>query len=471
MAPVRPHEGLDYEHMFVSAPREEEMTYTNETDIRSLALERLEMEISELAAHIHAATCRWLMLVAELDRREGYLGWGCRSCADWLSVRCGIALGAAREQVRVAGRLAELPLVREAFGAGRLSYSKVRAISRVADSDSEAQLVELGLQASAAQLERIVRAYRRGASASLENANAADAERFLSCSWDDEGCLVIRGRVPAEDGELLLRALHTARDPDRPSDVSAETSEEDDAPTPVQSNADALVSIAEASLASQESTRSGGDRCQVVLHMDANTPGGGLPETAGASLDNAGAVCIETAERIACDTSLVVMSERNGQVTSVGRKTRTVPPALRRALRSRDRCCRFPGCTQRRFVDAHHIHHWAHGGETALENMVLLCRRHHRLLHEGGYRMERRAGRGLDFKRPDGRAIQPPPRRGCADDRNLFDANRRAGLELGPTTPVALSNGERFSLDLTVGSLLASASKTEGVSAEASLVA
>jgi len=98
--------------MFVSAPREEEMTYTNETDIRSLALERLEMEISELAAHIHAATCRWLMLVAELDRREGYLGWGCRSCADWLSVRCGIALGAAREQVRVAGRLAELPLVR-----------------------------------------------------------------------------------------------------------------------------------------------------------------------------------------------------------------------------------------------------------------------------------------------------------------------------------------------------------------------
>lgn len=152
----------------------------------------------------------------------------------------------------------------------------------------------------------------------------------------------------------------------------------------------------------------------------------------------------------------MAITERGGRPLTVGRKTRTVPPALRRALRSRDRCCRFPGCTQSRFVDAHHIHHWAHGGETKLANLVLLCRHHHRLLHEGGFAVERTPAGGLRFRRPDGRAIQAGQGRTRGDHREVPRPNRRAALALGAHTPVALDNGGRFSLDMAVEGLLAS---------------
>src|SRR5919197_3233010 len=123
-------------------------------------LELIERELTQLASHIHAATCRWLGLVAEFDRREGWATWGCRSCAHWISWRCSIALVAAREHVRVARRLEELPLIRAAFLRGELSYSKVRALSRVEDVTREDELLGLASGATAAQLERIVRAYR-----------------------------------------------------------------------------------------------------------------------------------------------------------------------------------------------------------------------------------------------------------------------------------------------------------------------
>jgi Domain of unknown function (DUF222)/HNH endonuclease len=432
-------------------------------DLTSLPLEQLEREIGELGAHIHAATCRWLLLVGEFDRREGWLYWGCRSCADWLSLRCGIALGSAREQTRVARRLAELPLVREAFAEGRLSYSKVRAISRVATPESEPELLELGLQATAAQLERIVRAYRGAASADLGQVNAAHHERYLSWSWEDDGSLVIQGRLPAEDSALLLRALEAARNDLRPSrvkedsdaDASAETSPSE---TVAESragatNADALAYIAEAALASGDAARSGGERYELVVHADASALAGDDAE-GHCEIEHGPAMSPETARRIACDAALVRITEQDGRPLSVGRRTRTIPPAMRRALRSRDRCCRFPGCTQRRFVDAHHIRHWAHGGETKLSNLMLLCRRHHRLLHEGGYRLEPLANGGVRFRRPDGRPIEQ--RRACvATGRHMLrERSRRAGLAIAPETAAALSAGSRFSLDMAVEGLL-----------------
>ena len=409
-----------------------EMTVRNDDDgvreIQALPMERLEREIGELAAHIHAATCRWLLLVAELDRREGWAEWGCRSCADWLSLRCGVALGAAREHVRVARRLGELSLVRDAFAEGRLSYSKVRAISRVKSDGCEAELLDLALHATAAQLERIVRSYRGAAAAELGTVNAAHAQRHLSWFWDDDGSLVISGRLPAADGALLLQALEAAREQLRrgdPAQVSAETSEreeETDRDEPRRSNADALVAVADASLGTGAPGRSGGDRYQVVVHTEIAALGEDRP-TGHSELQNGPALCTDSARRLACDASLVSIVERNGRPLNVGRKTRTIPPALRRALGSRNGGCRFPGCNQRRWIDAHHIHHWAHGGETKLSNLVLLCRHHHRLLHEGGYGLERR--------------------------------HRHEGLRIHPDTPVALSGGERFSLDLAVEGLLA----------------
>ena len=473
--------------------------------LAALSLERLEEEIGELAAHIHAATCRWLLLVAEFDRREGWKEWGCKSCADWLSLRCGLAPGPGREHVRVARRLEQLPELCAAFGRGELSFSKVRAITRVADFADESELLELARHATAAQLERLVRAYRGVVSTQIEHANRAHEERFLSWSWDDDGSVVFRGRLPAEDGALLIRALEAARDQ---LHVPAETSTgESDEPVRA-TNADALALMADTLLASGAAQRPGGERYQVVVHVDAaELDGGGHAgdgsaghddarrdhaghgnagddhaghgnagdEPAGrCELDHGPPIPAETARRLACDSSVLAMGMRDGRPLTVGRKTRSIPPALRRALRTRDGGCCFPGCTARRFVDAHHIHHWAHGGETKLSNLLLLCRHHHRLVHEGGFQVHCPQGSGgPTFSRPDGRVIAASPRGSRGDCEQLrgvalgsasaAGASNGAGGgigsagSIGPETCWALSRGERLNYGAGVERLLASA--------------
>src|SRR5215218_2731800 len=171
--------------------------------------DRLAEEITELASHIHAATCRWLGLVAEFDRRGGWFDWGCRSCAQWVSWRCGIAPVAAREHVRVARRLAHLPLIRAAFAEGRLSYSQVRALTRVEKVEKEEELLSLARHATAAQLERLVRAYR-GVVARVRSAETGGPARHVTWSHADDGSLLLRARLPAEDGAVVLAALEAA---------------------------------------------------------------------------------------------------------------------------------------------------------------------------------------------------------------------------------------------------------------------
>jgi hypothetical protein len=206
--------------------------------------------------------------------------------------------------------------------------------------------------------------------------------------------------------------------------------------------------MAETLLATGPAARHGGDRHQVVVHVDAATLRG---RTRGdrCELDSGAPLAAETARRLACDAAVVPLIERAGQPLSVGRKTRAIPPALRRALASRDRGCRFPGCTADRFVDAHHIQHWAHGGATSLENLVQLCRHHHRLLHEGGYAVGQEDGR-LTFRRPDGRRVVacPRPPRGHPD---------RLGTPrtIAPDACRSLSEGQRMDLDMAVDALLA----------------
>jgi hypothetical protein len=171
--------------------------------------ERLADEITQLASDIHAATCRWLTLVAEFDKCGAWAQWGCRSCSHWVSWYCSIAPVAAREHVRVARRLQELPGIRGAFADGRLSYSKVRALSRVENIESEDELLALAENASAAQLERIVRAYR-GVVARDRIAAGGPPDRFVTWHHDDDGALVLRARLPAEEGALVLAALEAA---------------------------------------------------------------------------------------------------------------------------------------------------------------------------------------------------------------------------------------------------------------------
>src|SRR5215211_3616601 len=210
--------------------------------------------------------------------------------------------------------------------------------------------------------------------------------------------------------------------------------------------------MAETLLASGCHTRTGAGRRQVVVHVDTTALADG--DSAGrCELEEGPALPAETARRLACDASLVTIIERHGRPLSVGRKTRAIPQALHRALRSRDGGCRFPGCDRRRFVDAHHIQHWADGGETKLSNLVLLCRHHHRLLHEHGYRAER-SGQKVVFRRPDGKLIAHVPRSGPGERARLLEANRSLGLEIGPETSVARSAGDRIDYDLNIGGLL-----------------
>ena len=437
-------------------------------------LELLEREIGELAAHIHAATCRWLELIAEFDRREGWAGWGCKSCAHWLSWQCSLAPSAAREHVRVAGCLSALPLTRAAFGRGELSYSQVRALSRVATAEVEPALLEIARYSTAAQLERTLRAYRGVVERELSPADRAHGDAYLHCEHDEDGSLLIRGRLPAEDGALVLAALDAARDSLRgqeaPGDTpngyrsaSAEAEASSEPTGPVSdgappSNANALVLMAETLLSSGPAERTAADNYQVVVHVEAgplaarpddDAPDGACQLEEGSPLDP------ETARRLACDASVVRIIERDGRPLSVGRRTRSVPPALRRALQNRDHCCRFPGCTQRRFLHAHHIEHWAHGGPTEIDNLVQLCRFHHRLVHEGGYLLERTGRRGeLRFRRPDGRPVVPVPEPQRGHREEVARRNGRRGLSIGPGTCTSRWDGQRLDLPMAVDALV-----------------
>jgi Domain of unknown function (DUF222) len=435
-------------------------------EARRRSIEELGDEITTLAGHIHAATCRWLCLIAEFDAREGWVTACCHSCAHWVSWRCSIAPGPAREHVRVARRLQEMPVVRGAFARGELSYSKVRALTRVDAVEREEELVELALVSTAAQLERIVRGYRRVATAA---ADRAYAERYLSVSHDDDGGVVIRGRLPRDDGALLLKALEVARGrlteaAGGDDDVPAGTSDAV-APARAAGNADALVELADVALAASEKRdRSAGDRYQVLVHVDADTlAASGRPAgDAAPSLDDGAPLAAETARRLCCDASLVGVVACGGEPLSVGRKTRSIPPALRRALRTRDGGCGFPGCDRRHWIDAHHVRHWADGGDTSLRNLVQLCRHHHRLLHEGGFTVRRRPGPepSFEFRHPSGRPVRTPATRG--DPHDLVRRNRVRGLDITAETSVPLWSGERLDLRAAVDALLATAAGDTG---------
>jgi hypothetical protein len=449
-----------------------------------IAIDRLGREITELAAHIHAATCRWLGLVAEFDRRSGWAQWGCKGCAQFLSWRCAIAPGAAREHVRVARRLQELPLIRAAFAEGRLSYSKVRALTRVENVEHEDGLLGLARHSTAAQLERMVRAYRGVVVA--ERAAAGRPQRYVTWQHADDGSLVLRARLPAEEGAMVVAAIEAGMDrlqeddmadegdvapkPLAAGDVSAETraadrelgaqslaSEDVSAETRQtlsERRAEALVFMADNLLAGEAQERSGGDRYQVVLHVDRAALAAGADGRC--ELADGAPLAAETARRLGCDAAIVPLIERDGRPLTVGRKTRSVPPALRRALASRDGGCRFPGCTTRRLVDAHHIRHWAHGGPTSLDNLVQLCRHHHRLLHEGGYSVER-AGPDFVFRRPDGRRLPAVPRPPRGHVAVLRDANRRRGRPIQSDACVPETYTATMDLGLCVDALLAHA--------------
>jgi len=440
-----------------------------EEAISSVSTPVLIDQITELAGHLSAANARWLSLIAEFDRREAWAEWGVKSCAHWLNWKCGLDLGAAREKLRVAHALEALPRIAAAMAAGSLSYSKVRAMTRVADAATEQYFLNVALHGTANHVEKLVRAFRRAKeSQELSREARQQANRSLSWFHDEDGSLVIKVRLPAEAGAVFLKALEAAEGALPPPGVSAETSLE-----PVQSRtarrADALGLMAEGFLASDQQPLSGGDRQQIVVHVDAQTL---RHDHAGrCELEDGPGIAAETARRLACDASLVVLVENEqGEPLNVGRKTRTIPPALRRALRSRDQGCRFPGCTHTRFVDGHHVQHWAKGGETRLSNLVSLCRFHHRLLHEGRVVVQVLDDGAFRFIRPDGRSFDSPAPNASRqlDWMQLVAAHQARQIRITPSTAITRWQGEQLDYELAVDGLLQRASRVGNVSAETS---
>src|SRR5256712_4957377 len=376
-------------------------------------LDRLGDEIAELSAHLEAATAHLLDLIREFDARAGG-NTGFRSCAAGLAWRVGLDPGAARGRVRVAHALGTLPLLARALARGELSYAKVRALTRVATPETEERLLAVGRAGTAAHVERIVRGWRRvDRQAEAREAARQHASRALHVYEDEDGTVVVRGRLAPEVGALLLRALAAARETlyqrgraeettTRPADASADT------PTRAQQQADALALLAETALHQELDPGAPGERYQVVVHVDAAVLAD--PDQPGQSVLEGGArVSPETSRRLACDASRVVMRhDEDGRVVEVGARTRTIPPALRRVLHHRDRGCRFPGCGLP-LGEGHHLRHWAQGGPTTLSNLAFLCRRHHRAVHEEGYYIERQPDGTLRFRRPDGRSLPDVP--------------------------------------------------------------
>jgi hypothetical protein len=411
-------------------------------ELRELPTERLEHEITELAAHLNAGCCRWLELVAEFDSRGAWADYACRSCAEWVAWQCALTTRSAREHVRVARRLTELPLIHEHFASGELSYSKVRALTRVAEPDTEEDLIELARHATASQLERIVRGLRHVTTADAEE---QQFNRYLVTWWEDDGSLSVHGRLPAEDGAAFLAALDAAHDrlreqgddPSQTSDVEGGSAEpltrggSAEPPRPARhTHADALVELAR-----------GGAGYDVTVHVDAEV----LTRDAHGQvrIDGGPSLAPETARRLACDSSLIPIIERQGEALSVGRKTRAVPPAIRRAVEARDGVCRFPGCEHRRFLDTHHIVHWAHGGETDKSNLILLCRHHHRLAHEGQVRVSGDADLRVHFRLRDGTTLRSSPPEPAGDVETLRQLIRDAGHSIDEGTCLS-GTGERM---------------------------
>jgi 5-methylcytosine-specific restriction endonuclease McrA len=426
---------------------------------REAEVSRLGDEITELSAHVDAATARLLDLIREFDERKGWSN-GYRSCADWLTHRAGLRPSGARARVRVARALTTLPLIRTALARGEISYAKVRAISRVATPETEERLLKIARIGTAAHVEMIVGAWRRmDRLAEAQESAQQFKSRGLQVFTDEDGMMVIRGRLTADVGAVLLRALEAARERQyQQARADASASEWNhpaaEPPTFAQEQADALGLVAEAALHHQLDPGAPGERYQVVVHVDAAVLAD--PDQPGqAAFEDGIRASAEASRRLACDASRVVMRhDEDGRIVEVGARTRTIPPVLRRALRHRDRWCRFPGCSVR-FGHGHHIRHWAEGGPTTLSNLALLCPRHHRAVHEQGYQIERRADGALAFRTPNGHLLPdvPPPLPVPTDPVGVLRARHEAeGLQIDARTNMPTWLGEplnvRYAIDV-----------------------
>ena len=369
------------------------MNLVNSTTADLASIEDLDRNIVSLCTRINAATYELLVLIREFDERAGWLKWGLQNCAEWLAWRCDISMMTALEKVRVAHALKALGHVSRAFAKGELSYSKVRALSRVANKGNERDLIRFAVRHATAQVEERCRELRYGSEASTGDVARAYENRSLRIRRDARrATMTITVELPLDTGELVEKALDKARD-----DEALEIRDLVDTSWSTR-QADAFVTMVNDFLSGNADEAPSSDNYLVTVHVD---------QSALAGRNGRSSLPIESVKRLCCDSHAVVITEKeSGEPLSVGRKTRIVPTAIQRALRARDNnCCRYPGCQNRRYLHSHHIEHWSNGGETSLDNLMLLCTKHHTLVHEGSFRIERDFQNRWYFMRPDGIAV------------------------------------------------------------------
>ena len=414
----------------------------------------LTAEVASLAAQLAAGEARLVELAAEADRRGLWGGkWEARSLAEWLSWLTGMAPGSSRDHALVAARLEELPETHAALARGVISFDQVRLIASAEAPDHEAKLAHLAQQTTAGQLQRVVRAYRRvTALGETTGANAAHGRRYLDYYFLED-CFELHGRLTTEDGAVVAKALDRAKDKlfrASPTEARVPAESQPAWDSAGQLRADALRDLAESWLADHKSS-SRANSYEVVVHVEADALG---HDASGArcEIEGAGAIAPETARRLTCDSALVGLVESNGEPLSIGRRSRRVSHGLRRALEARDRSCRFPGCANIARLDSHHILHWTKDGLTELPNLALLCKRHHRLVHEGGYTMSPARDGAWIFTRPTGDVVELPTRP-SASHTELTRGNESEGRSAGREPYAPEGAGEGLDVDYVTWAL------------------
>jgi hypothetical protein len=370
--------------------------------------------IEQLSALRATTEAQILKLVRAADESGVWKVDGSPSLVEWVAWRCRVSRAEARKLVEVAQALADLPDIAAGLDDGSLSYSQVCVLVDFVEADGDAEWAERARGMHVEQLRAWRRSVRR---VTTEEANEDHKRRSLIWWWDrDERFLNLKGKLPAEQGAAVDKALNRLCE-GRPKleDGTYEKLE--------RRGADALAELASTQIAEDADP----DRATIVVHVEADAL---LGDDGAAAIEGGCELAPETVGRLACDCSLqVVANDHEGRSLGVGRKTRTPPPWLRRLVKKRDGCCRFPGCERGRFLHTHHVRHWTpHEGPTELDNLLMLCTHHHRLVHEGGWSIRGAPDENLVFVRPDGRdyeVLRPSLR---DDIRERFLGAHQAGV-------------------------------------------
>jgi hypothetical protein len=452
------------------------------TSIDALSDHQVETALLGIAGHIAAAQCRFLQYLAEFDARKLWAACdGVTSCAHWVSWKIGMNIRTANEHLRIARALRKLPVVTAAFAAGELTYSKVRAISRVIGDDTstlvriaqqladgtsnlpntrvadpeaaERVLLAIARYGTAAHLERLIHATRQLITPPQNQA----ARRSLSWRWADDGTLELRARLTPEEGARLIAEIE-ARTPKRtptapdlapqPADLVERAREQEPglvADGIAARRADALMALVTGRTEDGKVVERG--HAEVIVHVDAST--------GTARLDGGPALAPATARRLACDAKVqLLLDDRAGNRMYLGRSHRLASDAQVRALTARDgERCQFPGCPHTRYLNAHHIIPWQAGGPTDIDNLIMICTYHHTVVHDHGYRIHRVNGR-WEFRRPDGTPVPEAAEPLSGKAESLVEMHTRAGLHINHTTIKTKWQGDSLDIDYVLGLLL-----------------